>query len=213
MAASAPSATRWIDVASETPNNTSFITSFGASPRACSRWYICEPQWTADGQYPASTVSPLYVVFFISSPALDCQSHLGKHQRYVDSAMSTHAAPPPSARRDGSRPPVSGQLGIWHPGILLLAASRSGSRRQGTSVLLCTHTLPSFLLHSGAAPSTLAPFFIYPNKGKHNQAFACWRELTSLTSPGDPGRAKELGPGRSMAVPGFQNVPRAAAAG
>lgn len=72
VAASAPSATWWIDVASETPNNTSFITSFGASPRACSRWYICEPQWTAEGQYPASTGCPSYVVFFILSPAMDC---------------------------------------------------------------------------------------------------------------------------------------------
>lgn len=40
VAASAPPATWWIDVASETPNNISFTTSFGASPRACSCLYI-----------------------------------------------------------------------------------------------------------------------------------------------------------------------------
>lgn len=79
--ASAPPATWWIDVPSETPNNISSRTSFGPLPRACSCWFICEPQWTAEGQYQASTASPSYVVFFISSPAPDCQSHLGKHQQ------------------------------------------------------------------------------------------------------------------------------------
>lgn len=49
VAASAPPATWWTEVASETPNNISFITSFGASPRACSSCYICEPQSTAEG--------------------------------------------------------------------------------------------------------------------------------------------------------------------
>lgn len=63
VAASAPSATWWTDVPSETPNNISFITSFGPSPRACICWYRCEPQWTAEAQYPASKPCPSYVDF------------------------------------------------------------------------------------------------------------------------------------------------------
>lgn len=59
----AASATWWTDVPSETPNNISFITSFGASPRACICWYRCEPQWTAEAQYPASKPCPSYVDF------------------------------------------------------------------------------------------------------------------------------------------------------
>lgn len=69
----------------ETPNNISFITSFGASPRACSSCYICEPQSTAEAQYPANTASPLYLDFFsISSLALDSLSHVCNHQEHID---------------------------------------------------------------------------------------------------------------------------------
>lgn len=112
VAASAPSATWWTDVPSETPNNISFITSFGPSPRACICWYRCEPQWTAEAQYPASKPYPSYVDFsppppLISSLAMDLLSHVCKHQQHIDPCETQRFHSPPSDVRDGSRPPAS----------------------------------------------------------------------------------------------------------
>lgn len=206
----------WIDVASETPNNTSLQPHSVLRPVPAAAGTYGSPKALQGerGQYPASTASPSYVVLSISSPALDSLSHLCKHQQLtLRGPDMSHLCPRPHEMGlDRESLDSWGFWTSWDPLISCVSKRLNATGKHCLTVYKNFAIVPPPPVRSGAL-STLAPFFIYPNKGRHNQAIAWWKEPRSLISLGHPGRAKEPGPGPSKAVPGFQNVPRAAAVG